>query len=97
MGDLISRAVHEGKIAPGRAAHYRRLMESDPEGTAALLASLVPVLPVREVGVAILPAERAQGSPTSPPPQRAYPREWLKPGEVRDPDAAPPLIDWGAE
>ena len=71
--DPIDAAVREGKITPARAKHYRTLMEHDPEGTAEVLARLAPVLPVGELGSAVLPDERTlSGSSGS-----AYPREWL--------------------
>jgi hypothetical protein len=72
--DPIEEAVQAGKIAPPRAEHYRRLMKADPEGTTALLATLAPVLPVGEVGVAVLPSDRGRTATASDP---GYPREWL--------------------
>ncbi len=75
--DLIDAAVAEGKIIPARAEHYRTLMEHDPEGTAELLARLAPVLPVGELGSAVLPGERQLNASSATAGDAAYPREWL--------------------
>lgn len=81
--DPIDAAVRAGKITPARAKHYRTLMEHDPEGTAALLGRLAPVLPVGELGSAVLPSERQlSGSQDD-----AYPREWL--GHDERPNTSP--------
>jgi len=73
--DPVDVAVRAGKIPPARAKHYRTLMAHDPEGTAEVLASLAPVLPVGELGSAVLPSERTLASSSGG--GDAYPREWL--------------------
>jgi hypothetical protein len=66
---LIDAAVQEGKFPPARAAHYRRLMEADPEGTQRLIAKLEPGIPLAEKG-AIASVRVA--------PPTDYPRQWLR-------------------
>lgn len=68
--ELIAEAVHDGKIGPGRAQHYRDRYDSDPEGTSNLLARLTPnTIPLEERGV---DAAQEDVDDTS-----SYPREWL--------------------
>lgn len=80
--DPVMAAVMAGKIIPARAKHYRRLMEYDPEGTTELLAGLAAVLPVDEVGVAVLPRDKGRSQASSE--DCSYPREWLGPAENRN-------------
>lgn len=54
---LIAKAVEDGKFAPARAAHYRQLHESDPEGTEQLINDLEPgLVPLDERGSSRDPA-----------------------------------------
>ena len=48
---LVDDAVRQGRIAPAARASWREMADRDEEGTASLLASLVPgTVPVAEVG-----------------------------------------------
>lgn len=69
--DPVDAAVRAGKCSPARASHYRRLLEADPVGTLALLASLPATVPVEEVGAS--PTQPGSGAGDDP-----YPREWIK-------------------
>ena len=46
----VDRAIQEGGVAPARREAYRRAYDADPEGTAHLLASLPPAVPLGSVG-----------------------------------------------
>ena len=73
--ELIAEAVHDGKISPGRADHYRTRYDSDPEGTTRLLARLTPnTIPLEERGV--------NATEQDADDQTTYPTDWLRPGEV---------------
>jgi hypothetical protein len=81
--DPVNAAVQEGKIPPARAEHYRRLMKADPKGTREVLAALAPVLPLGEVGVAVLPDEQ-HISGGAAPDDDAYPESWLSPADLKN-------------
>lgn len=67
--ELIAEAVHDGKISPSRADHYKARFDSDPEGTVKLLNRLTKnTIPLEERGVDAA-AEEADTS--------EYPREWI--------------------
>lgn len=72
--DPVDQAVRAGKCSPARAAHYRRLMEFDPLGTLAILASMPATVPVEEVGA----ADDSPPQPGAGADGDAYPREWLE-------------------
>lgn len=66
---LIAQAVEQGKFPPSRRDHYRKLYNSDPQGTKQLIASLAPgLVPVKEKGTEI--DAGAAGDD-------AYPAHWL--------------------
>jgi hypothetical protein len=67
--DLIAEAVHDGKISPGRADHYRTRYDDDPEGISQLLGRLTPnTVPLEELGT-----EASQDQED----QTAYPADWV--------------------
>lgn len=66
---VIARAVNHRKIAPDRAADYKRLYDADPRGIFDLLTA-----PVEEGG--LMAGVAAADNPLPPPPQE-YPREWI--------------------
>lgn len=58
---VLNKAIREGKFPPSRREHYAKLLEADPEGTAAFIDSLAPgVVPVNEVGYGISNADRGE-------------------------------------
>lgn len=66
---LIGHAVAARKIAPDRAADYRRMFDANPSGVAHLLTA-----PVREGG--LMAGNAAVHNPI-PPGADEYPPEWL--------------------
>jgi hypothetical protein len=78
--ELIAEAVHDGKISPSRADHYKNRYDSDPEGTTALMARLTPnTVPLEE---------RGADTPTDQVDDTAYPKDWVP--EVAARAARPP-------
>lgn len=47
---VVMAAVKQGKIPPARKQHWLDALAADREGTATVLASLAPILPVQEIG-----------------------------------------------
>jgi len=67
--DLIAEAVHDGKISPGRADHYRARYDEDPGGITTLLGRLTPnTVPLEERGADV---------PTDEVDDTSYPQEWV--------------------
>lgn len=91
----VERAIAEGRIPESRRAHYMALMAKRPKKTAKLLASLFPALElpqdravdelVEDGGYERFVEGSGQAAPAAPKASgpTAYPKEWLKPGEVR--------------
>lgn len=78
----IQAAVSKGKFPRARIEHYTKMWDADPEGTAALLASMAEgMIPVEEIGgQGGVEGEAALGE--------AYPAEWLTATERRNIEAA---------
>lgn len=99
----VERAIAEGRIPESRREHYMAMMAKRPKKTAKLLASLYPALePPQERAVDQLIedggyerfADSSQAAPAAPMASGPngptdYPKEWLKPGEVRSGKPAP--------
>ena len=47
---LVTAAVNDGRVPPARRDHWLAQLAADEEGTAPILASLQPIVPVTEVG-----------------------------------------------
>lgn len=78
----IQAAVGKGKFPRARIEHYTKMWDADPEGTAALLASMAEgMIPVEEIG--------GQAGPEGGDAMgEAYPAEWLTATERRNIEAA---------
>jgi hypothetical protein len=67
--ELIDEAIHDGKFGPSRRDHYRERYDSDPEGTTALIARLMPNTVPLEA--------RGADAPTDEVADDSYPADWV--------------------